>query len=99
MFGPHVRGWNYDGTTITPLPGFSFFAWQTQPLRHGVNVFAGADLNNDGRDELMAGRGPDPIADTEVKVFTYDGATVTQWISLEAYPGLTHGVNVSAGRF
>ena len=99
VFGPHVRGWNHDGSSVTPLPGYSFFAWQTAPLRFGVNVFAGADLNGDGRDELVAGRGPDPDADTEVKVFTYDGATVSQWISLEAYPGLRQGTNVAAGRF
>jgi hypothetical protein len=99
VFGPHVRGWNYDGSGITPLPGLSFFAWQTPPLRFGVNVFAGADLNHDGRDELVAGRGPDPDADTEVKVFTYDGVTVSQWLSLEPFPGMTYGANVAAGRF
>ncbi len=99
VFGPHVRGWNYDGATVAPLPGYSFFAWQTAPLTHGVNVFAGTDLNDDGRDELVAGRGPAPNADTEVKVFTYDGVTVSLWISLEAYPGLSQGTNVAAGRF
>lgn len=99
VFGPHVRGWNYDGDAITPLPGFSIFAWDTEPLSFGANVFAGVDLNNDGRDELVAGRGPDPAADTEVKVFTYDGETVSQWLSLEAFPGLTHGATVAAGRF
>jgi hypothetical protein len=99
VFGPHVRGWNYDGSTVTPLPGYSFFAWHTAPLAHGVNVFAGTDLNDDGRDELVAGRGPAPDADTEVNVFTYDGTSVNLWISLEAYPGLSQGTNVAAGRF
>jgi hypothetical protein len=100
IFGPHVRGWNYDGDTVTSLPGYSFFAWNDE-VRFGVNVFAGADLNGDGQTELVAGRGPDPAADTEVKVFTYDcnGATVSQWISLEAFPGMTHGTNVAAGWF
>jgi len=99
VFGPHVRGWNCDGGTVTPLTGLSFFAWDTEPLRFGANVFAGADLNGDGRDEMVVGRGPDPDADTEVKVFTYDGMTVSQWISLEAFPGLTNGTNVAAGLF
>jgi len=100
IFGPHVRGWNYDDESVTPLPGFSFFAWDTEPLSFGVNVFAGADLNGDGRDDLVVGRGPDPIADTEVKVFTYDGATVNEQFSLQAFPdGWTHGTNVSAGLF
>ena len=99
VFGPHVRGWNHDSSSVTPLPGFSFFAWDTEPLRYGVNVFAGADLNGDGRNELVAGRGPDPEADTEVKVFTYDGASVNRWVALEAFPGYSHGTNVAAGRF
>jgi len=99
VFGPHVRGWNYDGSSVGPLPGYSFFAWQTPPLTHGVKVFAGTDLNGNGRDELVTGRGPAPDADTEVKVFTYDGTTVTRWISLEAYPGFHQGVNIAAGRF
>ena len=29
VFGPHVRGWNYDGTALTAIPGVSFLA-----LRH-----------------------------------------------------------------
>lgn len=99
VFGPHVRGWNYDGSSISPLPGFSFFAWQTGPLQYGVNVYSGTDIDDDGRDELVTGRGPAPEADTEVKVFTYDGSVVNEWFSLEAFPGLTHGVNVAAGRF
>ncbi len=99
VFGPHIRGWNYDNTAITPLPGFSFFAWDTEPLSFGANVFAEADLNGDGRDEVEVGRGPDPSADTEVKVFTYDGVTVDQWLSLDAFPGLTHGANVAALHF
>ncbi len=99
VFGPHVRGWNYDGVAVAPLPGCSFFAWQTPPLTFGVNVFAGADLNGDGRDDIVAGRGPDPAADTEVRVFAYDGSTVSLWFSLDSYPGLTHGTNVAAGWF
>ena len=98
VFGPHVRGWNHDGGTIAPLPGFSFFAW-SDDVRFGVNVSAGVDLNGDGRDELVAGRGPESAADTELKVFTYDGSAVNQWLALEAYPARTHGTNVAAGRF
>ena len=99
VFGPHVRGWDFDGEVLTPLPGCSFFAWGPPTLGFGANVFAGADLDQDGRTEIVAGSGPDPAAGTEVKVFTYDGAAVDEWISLEAYPGLTHGTTVAAGRF
>jgi hypothetical protein len=99
VFGPHVRGWNHDGSGITAIPGFSFFAWQDGPLQFGVNVSSGTDMDDDGRDELVAGRGPSPDADTGVKVFTYDGSQAIEWFSLEAFPEYTHGVNVAVGRF
>ncbi len=99
VFGPHVRGWNYDGSGITSLPGYSFFSWQTEPLQYGIHVYPGADMDDDGSDELVVGRGPAPDADTEVKVFTYDGNSINEWFSLEAFSELTHGVNVAVGRF
>ncbi len=98
-FGPHVRGWNFDGAAVTSLPGYSFFAWETAPLRFGVNVCAGTDLDGDGRDDLLAGRGPDAEANTEVKAFVYDGTAVSQWFMLKAFPGYRYGTTVAAGRF
>lgn len=97
VFAPHVRGWDYDGSSITPLPGLSFFAWND--VRFGATVFAGADLNGDGWNEIVVGCGPDPEAGTEVKVFEYDGTGVTLWFSLEAFEGLAYGTNVAAGSF
>jgi hypothetical protein len=99
VFAPHVRGWNYDGAGITALPGFSFFAWQDGPMQYGVRVSSGTDMDDDGRDEVVTGRGPSPAADSSVKVFTYDGSRVIDWFSLEAYPGLTHGAIVASGQF
>jgi fibronectin-binding autotransporter adhesin len=98
-FGAHVRGWDYDGSSITPLPGFSFFAWSPDDLRYGAKVFAGADLDSDGRNEVVVGAGPDVAADTTVKVYGYDGVGILEWFSLEAYPGMNQGVSVAAGRF
>ena len=99
VFGPHVRGWNFDGAAVTSLPGYSFFAWETAPLRFGVNVYAGTDLDGDGRDDLLVGRGPDAEANTEVKAFVYDGTAVSQWFMLKAFPGYRFGTTVAAGRF
>jgi len=98
VFGPHVRGWNYDGTALAAIPGISFFAWDPNENRYGVNVFAGADLDDDGRAELVVGHGPDPESDAEIKVYGYDGSATTLDFSLVAFPDLTHGVTVSAGR-
>ncbi|MFN7973378.1 MAG: Ig domain-containing protein [Acidobacteriota bacterium] len=35
-FGPHVRGWNYDGLALGPMTKISFFAYGT--LKFGVNA-------------------------------------------------------------
>ena len=101
VFGAHVRGWNYDGVALSAISGINFFAWGPDEVRYGAKVFAGADLNDDGRAELVVGCGPDPEAGTPVKVYLYDGAQVTEWFSLEAFMDLdiTHGTNVAAGRF
>jgi hypothetical protein len=98
-FGAHVRGWNYDGTVIGPLPGFSFFAWPFPLARYGVQVASGADLDGNGRDELVVGGGPDPQLGSPVKVFDYDGSRVVEWFSLEAFGdlGLSQGATVAAG--
>jgi hypothetical protein len=101
IFGSHVRGWNYDGTALTELTGINFFAWDPGEARYGAKVYAGADLDNDGRSELAVGCGPDPLAATEVKVFHYDGSQISLLFSLDAYPDLelTHGTNVAAVSF
>ncbi len=99
VFGAHVRCWDYDGTSIVSLPGSSFFAWPPDGVRYGVNVSSGTDMDGDGRDELLAGSGPDPGADATVKVFTYDDSTMSLSFSLTAFSNLGHGVNVTAGRF
>jgi len=41
LFGAHVRGWNYDGGVIEPIPGCSFFAFSPAQYRYGVNVAVG----------------------------------------------------------
>ncbi len=96
VFGAHIRGFDMNGT---PLPGLSFLAWPPSGVRYGAKVFAGSDLDGEGWNEIVVGCGPDPDANTEVKVFQYDGSGVTPWFSLEAFQGMTHGANVAAGRF
>jgi len=101
VFGAHVRGWNYDGESLAPMTGISFFAWPPETALYGAKVFAGADFNGDGRDDLVAGCGPDIAVGTPVKVFTFNGATVSEWISFEAYSdmALTQGTTVAGGKF
>jgi len=41
LFGAHVRGWNYDGDAVAPVPGCSFLAWPSLEFRYGVTVAVG----------------------------------------------------------
>jgi hypothetical protein len=100
VFGAHVRGWNYDGVEVAAMPGLSFFAWPPEQARYGAEVFAGADLSGDGRNEIVVGGGPDPNLGSPVKVFRYNGQAAELWLDFEAFPAeYTHGTKVAAGRF
>jgi hypothetical protein len=94
VFGPHVRGWEVDGS---PLAGASFMAYGTP--RWGVNVTAG-DLDGDGYDEIITGAGPGAVFGPHVRAFDYDGgpsAIPDPGVSYFAYGTLKWGVNVAAG--
>ncbi len=41
LFGAHVRGWNYDGDVLAPVPGCSFFAFSPAGTLHGAKVAVG----------------------------------------------------------
>ncbi len=99
-FGTRIRGWNYDGKTLAELPGLDFFAWPAEEVRYGATVWAGTDLDLDGRDEIIVGGGPGPGNGSTIKVFEYRNNQVTLDFTLDAFPPVyTHGVNVAAGRF
>ncbi|MFN7972941.1 MAG: putative Ig domain-containing protein [Acidobacteriota bacterium] len=70
VFGPHVRGWNYDGTVLSVIAKISYFAYGTP--RFGVNV-AGGDVDGDGSDEILTGPGPSPAFGPLVRGWNYDG--------------------------
>jgi len=99
-FGAHIRGWNYDGSTLGELSGVNFLAWPANEYRFGASVHAGADLDGDGRCEMVVGPGPDPTATTEVRAFTLEDGTTVLRFSLQAFPdSWTYGASVAAGRF
>ncbi|MDX1608268.1 MAG: VCBS repeat domain-containing M23 family metallopeptidase [Candidatus Spechtbacterales bacterium] len=64
--GPHVKIFNADGT---PYQVEGFFAYIPE-FTGGVNV-AAADIDNDGRDEIITGAGPG--GGPHVRVFDSDG--------------------------
>jgi hypothetical protein len=85
---PHVKV--FDGLTGSEVRGF--FAYD-QAFRGGVYV-ASADVNGDGRDDIITGAGPG--AAPHVRVF--NGVTNAEILSFFAYDtAFTGGVFVAAG--
>ena len=94
IFGPHVRGFEVDGT---PLPGLSFIAYGTR--KWGANAACG-DIDDDGFDEIITGPGPGAVFGPHVRAFDYDGTpsiTPVPGVSFFAYGTRKWGVNVSGG--
>jgi hypothetical protein len=99
-FNSNIRGWRYDGSGVTLLPGCSFSAWPASQARFGAQVFAGTDLDEDGLDDLVIGAGPDPNVPSLIKVYRYNGMESVEWFSLTAFPSSwTHGASVAAGKY
>jgi hypothetical protein len=94
VFGPQVRGWNFDGTGLTSIAKINFNPWTGQ---YGANVSAG-DVDEDGFDEIGVGRGSGPSEVCEVRVFDYDGSTVTGLPGWDIVIGTTRwGAQLSFG--
>ena len=97
VFGPHVRGWNWDGAGVPqPIAGISYFAYGTP--KWGVNVSCG-DIDGDGYDEIVTGAGPGAVYGPHVRGWNCDGggAIPISAVSFLAYGTNKYGVNVSCG--
>jgi len=96
VYGPHVRGWNYDGAAVNPLAGVSFLAYGTN--QYGVNVTCG-DLDGDGFDEIVTGPGPGVVFGAHIRGWDVDGGSAVPMggVNFVAYPGLLWGAGVGAG--
>ena len=96
VFGPHVRGWNVDGGTVSAIGGVSFLAYGTP--KWGVNVSCG-DLDGDGFDEIVTGAGPGAVYGPHVRGWNVDGGTAAAiaGVSFLAYGTNKFGVNVACG--
>ena len=97
QFGAHVRGWTFDGSTVSPMPDVDFMPWSQQTAAYGAMLHGGPDLNQDGREEIFIGSGPDPDAASQVSVFRHDGSELIRWFGLSPFEEMTDGANVAAG--
>jgi hypothetical protein len=79
VFGPHIRGWNYDdnagGKGASPISNISFFAYN-RVLKYGANV-TGTDIDQDGFNEIITGPGPGSNYGSHFRAFNYDNSHVT----------------------
>lgn len=73
-FGPHVRGFNFDGGSVAAMPGISFFAYATP--RFGATV-GGGDIDNRRGDEILTGPGPGPGFGAQVRGWRVNGGAVS----------------------
>ncbi len=74
IFGAHIRAWRVSGGSAWPLPGASLLAYPAS-WRRGARV-ACADLDGDGRDEIITAPGPDPLNSAHIRGFRYTGGTL-----------------------
>lgn len=96
VFGPHVRGWNYDDTVLAALSKVSYFAYGTRKM--GVQVAAG-DLDLDGFAEIISGPGPGNMFGPHVRGWNYDNQEISlSSANFFAYNSSLYrfGVNISA---
>jgi len=96
VFGPHVRGFNYDGNAVSAVSGVSFFAYGT--LKYGVNVAKG-DVDADGFSEILTGPGPGVIFGPQVRGFDFDGGPLRGIgaINFNAFSQTGYGAVVAGG--
>ena len=94
VFGPQVRGFDYDGATLAPIGNLSFFAFAT--LRYGADVASG-DLDADGSDEILAAPGPGPTFAPVVRGFDFGAGSVTSLpgLVLQAFATPQYGAFVA----
>ncbi|MFN7974689.1 MAG: PKD domain-containing protein [Acidobacteriota bacterium] len=95
VFGPHVRGWNFDGTAISAIQKISFFAYST--LKYGC-VVANGDVEADNYYEIISGAGPGVVFGPHVRGWDYDNIGISQVKNMSAFVFTTtqFGVNVAA---
>jgi len=95
-FGPHVRGWDFEHQTLSPMNRISFLAYQTR--QYGVRVGSG-DLTGDVNEEILTGPGPGAFYGAHVRAFSCEtgSASLIPGAGFKAYADDKYGVVVSGG--
>ena len=96
VFGPHLRAFNDDGSTIQAIAKISFFAYQT--LKYGLNIASG-DIDGDGYRELLTAPGPGAIFGPQVRAFDFDATMVSAIakVNFSAFSVSQYGARIGTG--
>ncbi|MFN7972964.1 MAG: choice-of-anchor B family protein [Acidobacteriota bacterium] len=96
VFGPHVRGFNYDRASLTAIAKLSYFAYGT--LKYGVGVER-SDVDLDEYEEVLTAPGPGASFGPQVRGWNFDGTSVSAIakINFNAFPAPQYGGNVAGG--
>jgi len=98
-FGANVRGWNYDGESLTAISGIDFLTTTSG----GYGVVVGAwDLDDDGQDEILTMPGPGESLTAYLRAYRRSGLGVelVSEYTFSAYDSwMTHGGTVCGGDF
>ncbi|MFN7971426.1 MAG: kelch repeat-containing protein [Acidobacteriota bacterium] len=96
VFGPTVRGFNFDATTVTAIAKINYNAYSV--LQYGVNVTTG-EVDNDGFDEILTGQGPGAAFPPEIRGWNFDNTSIAaiSGIDFNAYATVRAGVRVDSG--
>ena len=97
VFGPHVRGWNYDGTTLSSANRINFFSYGT--LKWGVNV-SGGNVDGDNFSEILTAPGPGTVFSSQVRGWNSDGGNLMALskINFNAFTYAGYGANIAGGK-
>ena len=99
VFGPHVRAWNFDAQSLTPIARINYFSYGT--LKYGVLV-ASADLDSDSEwAEILSGAGPGAVFGAHLRGWNFDAASLTTLPNYNAFvfAATQYGVNVGVGDY
>ncbi|MFN7971100.1 MAG: exo-alpha-sialidase [Acidobacteriota bacterium] len=96
VFGPQVRGWNYDGATVSAMAKVNFNAFST--TQYGVVVSSG-DLRGDASLDILSSPGPGATAGFEARARGYEldasGVSALPGCDVVAFPTF-YGASISA---
>lgn len=95
VYGPQIRGFNWDGSAFSPIQKVNFYAYGT--LKYGANVAAGDIDTDSGYDEIVTGAGPGAVFSPHLRAFNFDQQQIASInkINTFAFTG-NYGINVAA---